>query len=59
MEKVFLPLMSAMDTALLLLISTGDAKAELMSDAARARCELKCILVVWVRHGRGEGALCS
>jgi hypothetical protein len=28
----------------LLLTSTGDAKAELMSDAARAKCELKCIL---------------
>jgi len=42
--KVFLPLMSAMDTTLLLMTSTGDAKAELMSDATRAKCELKCIL---------------
>ena len=56
--KVFLPLMSAMDTTLLL-TSTGDAKAELMSDAARAKCELKCILWVWYGHERDDGALCS
>jgi hypothetical protein len=53
--KVFFPLMSAMDTVFLPVTSTGDATAELMSDATRAKFRLKCILGVWYRHGREKG----
>lgn len=53
--KVFFPLMSAMDTVFLPVTSTGDATAELMSDATRAKFRLQCILGMWYRCGRERG----
>jgi hypothetical protein len=49
--------MSAMETVFLPVTSTGDAKAELTSDATRAKLKLKCICEYVIDTGEKRDSL--